>query len=325
MRRRIWCETVTAAELALPATIALLARFEVQPIVAVWPWSVDEARLALARFSDAGLSPALWPMLADADGRWVHAGNATAFCAFAERLAGEVGPREIVFDTEPPIAALRTTIADRALAARMLPRAADRAAFVDARDRIAAMVSELRGCGVVASAAFAAPVLFERPGGAPAWQARLGTPVDGIAYDHVSPMLYASMIEGWSRGVLAREDARAFLAWCCRVTAMRFGASAGASLGAVGTGAFGDEPTYRSPGELADDVAIARTAGVDDLALFDFGGVLRRPPAEAWLEAFTARSSPRAAPPSSWRAGAVIAAGRAAAVAFELAAPCRAV
>ncbi len=102
-------------------------------------------------------------------------------------------------------------------------------------------------------------------------------------------MLYTSILEGWARGMLDRGDALALLGWSCRTAARRFGAIAGASLGAVGSGAFGDEPTYRSPAELADDVAVARAAGVDDLALFDLGGVLRRPPAEAWLDPFTAR------------------------------------
>jgi hypothetical protein len=93
----------------------------------------------------------------------------------------------------------------------------------------------------------------------------------------------------------------------------------------VGTGAFGDEPTYRSPAELADDVAVARGAGVDDLALFDLGGVLRRPPAEAWLEAFTAidAGAPPPGPMLTGRARAVVAAARAAGVAFGLLGVCR--
>src|SRR6185437_10729070 len=151
-------------------------------------------------------------------------------------------------------------------------------------------------------AAIAAPILF-----LPGWQEALGTPVFDVAWDHVSPMLYTSMIEGWSRGLLARGDARALLAAACRAALRRFGPAAGASLGAVGTGALGDEPTYRGPAELADDVALAGAAGVDDLALFDLGGVLRRPPAEAWLEAFTATEPAAQVPPPTWRARAAIA------------------
>ena len=127
-------------------------------------------------------------------------------------------------------------------------------------------------------------------------------------------MLYTSIVEGWSRGVLARRDARAVLAWACRASAARFGPRAGASLGAVGTGAFGDEPVYRTPAELADDVAIARRRRAsDDLGLlFELGGVLRRPPAEAWLEAFTETAPATDLPePLSGRAWGTVAALRA--------------
>jgi hypothetical protein len=117
-------------------------------------------------------------------------------------------------------------------------------------------------------------------------------------------MLYTSILEGWSHGLLRRADALALGAAGCAASRARFGAKAGASLGAVGPGAFGDEPVYRSPGELAEDVGAARAEGVDDLALFDLGGVLRRPPAEAWLEAFT--TAPARPAPETRRAHAAL-------------------
>ncbi len=120
-RRRVWCETVPPETLVAPATVALLRRYAVDPILAVWPSTVDAAREAAARFAGAGLRPALWPMLSDADGRWISAANAAAFCAFAERLVERLaerpaGPFEIVLDLEPPIEAVRATLASRGLA-----------------------------------------------------------------------------------------------------------------------------------------------------------------------------------------------------------------
>ncbi len=109
-------------------------------------------------------------------------------------------------------------------------------------------------------------------------------------------MLYTSILEGWSRGALRRADARALLGVACREAASRLGERAGASIGAVGPGAFGNEPTYRGVAELADDVAVARAAGVDDLALFDLGGVILRGPPEPWLDAFVATGPSRACP-----------------------------
>jgi hypothetical protein len=85
------------------------------------------------------------------------------------------------------------------------------------------------------------------------------------------------------------------LGWGCREARSRYGEGTVVSLGAVGTGALGDEPVYRGAGELREDVAVAIAAGIERLALFDLGGVLSRPPAEAWLEAFV--EAPVLAPP----------------------------
>jgi hypothetical protein len=309
MRRRIWCETVSPDELGAGATVGLLRRFDVAPILAVWPETAPASRALAARFEGEGLPVAIWPMLPDAAGRWINAANAGAFGAFVERLAGELGPREIVLDLEPAIDQVRSTLASSAVSAHVLPAGPDAAAFSAARVEIGALVGRLRERGIAVSAAVAPPVLLGS-----SWQERLGTPVDGLGFSHVSVMLYTSMIEGWSRGALRRADARAILGKSCSEAVSRFGARAGASLGAVGTGAFGDEPTYRGVAELADDVAIARAAGLDDLALFDLGGVLRRPPAEAWLEAFVATPPAARLPEPTLRsraaiAGAVIAGG----------------
>jgi hypothetical protein len=304
--------------LGAPSTIALLARFAIDPIVAVWPRTLAAAGEIARRFADAGLQPALWPMLADEDGRWISAENADRFCAFAEELARAAGAREIVLDLEPPIESVRETIASRAVSAHILPIRSDGAAFRRARQTIAALVRRLHEAGATVSAAIALPVLCDSPSGSPAWQERLGTPVDGVAWDHVTPMLYSSIVEGWSRGLLSRADARAILAWSAEATRTRFGAIAGASLGAVGTGAFGDEPIYRSPAELADDTAIAQAAGLDDLALFDLGGALARPPVEEWLTAFVATPPLARLPAPTARARAAVAGMRLAGRAFGM-------
>ena len=98
--------------------------------------------------------------------------------------------------------------------------------------------------------------------------------------------------------MLGRESAGAVLSEGARLTRLRFGRRAGISLGAVGKGALGDEPVYRDVSELAQDVAIARAQGVDDLALLDLGGVLARPNPEAWLEAFVATEAAKHVPPT---------------------------
>jgi len=296
-RRRIWCETAPYAAIAAPEVLSALARRGIEIIVAAWPGPVDELAHLAARARDAGVGVAIWPMLADAAGRWASADNAGTFSAFVRKLVADlaargVKPSEIAVDLEPPIDRMRKLLAGRLHELH----AGSGEGLARARGAVAELLRALRGDGVRVSAAVVPLVLFDgaaRPGG---FERALGTPVSGIAWDHASVMVYSSLVEGYARGLLDRRDVRPLLAASCREAALRFGGAAGASLGAVGTGALGDEAVYRGVAELSDDVAIARGAGIDDLTLFDLGGVLRRPPFEAWLDAFT-ETLPAPAPP----------------------------
>jgi hypothetical protein len=306
-RRRIWCETLPAEALAEPRALGLLRRFRLDPILAVWPRTeLSAVARALRAARDEGLRPAVWPMLDDRDGRWASASNLGAFARHVEGLtralaAEGASPSEVAIDLEPSIEAMRPSIAAgpgtsgarAAASAFFVALRPGGRAFVAAQHELATLAAALREGGAAVFAAAPPTVLLDPDeAGAPVsptarpFQALLGTPIDGVGWDHVSVMLYTSILEGWSRGALRRADARALLSWGAAAARARYGARASASLGAVGVGAFGDEPVYRSPGELADDVAIVTAARVEDLALFDLGGVLRREAPEAWLEAF---------------------------------------
>jgi hypothetical protein len=296
-RRRAWIETLPFEAIARPDVVRLLASRSIEPIVAVWPaTSVEAVVQVIAAYGEAGLPVALWPMLSDREGRWANAGNAGVFVAFVHELcagltARGLVPAEIVLDLEPSIEALRGSLASNSnsKAVHMLPIPGDLRPYLAARARLSALGDALHAQGIEVSCAAPPTVLLDpRGGGSRPFEEVQGTPIEGLPWDHVSFMLYTSILEGWSRGVLRRADARALLGLACREAASRLGPRAGASIGAVGPGAFGNEPTYRGVAELADDVAVARAAGVDDLALFDLGGVIQRGPPEPWLDAFVA-------------------------------------
>ncbi|WP_437552972.1 hypothetical protein WME97_17080 [Sorangium sp. So ce367] len=330
-RRRIWSELLPLEVVRAPGTLALLRRYALELSIAVRPETAAGLPDLVAACADAGVAVAVWPMIADEDGRWASAGNAAAFGAFVARLLDALDARrlaaaEIVFDLEPPIEAVRRALAGGRGALDLLgggPRGARGSPRWDEAQRA---YTELAGAvharGVATSAAIVPLVLADGP--ARGWERLLGTPVSAPPWGRVGAMLYTSLFEGYSRGALGREDALALLAWGCRAAARRFGPRAGASLGAVGKGALGDEPVYRSVAELREDVAAAVAAGVSDLSLFDLGGVLARPPAEAWLEAFVAPPEAHS-PRDTLRARGVIAAaalvGRAAGYARRLTSP----
>ncbi len=310
---RVFSETIPLASLAgegdaAPAARAfpLLRRFGVRILAAVRPWELAHVRPFLDRAAAAGVSAGLWPMLADGEGRWASLENGARYLDFARRVldaAGDAPLAEMTVDLEPPFervarwVALRPRVEDvalpmaRALGALPRPFARASAAREAAVLPYAHLVRELSDRDVASTAVLVPFVLFDRKGW-PAFEAAMGTPVDGLAWDSISVMLYTSLFEGWSprvggRRVLDRRRSLALFAAGARAARVRFGERAGVSVGAVGVGALGNEPVYRDPSELGDDARAARAAGVFDVSLLDLGGVLARGPAEAWFEALT--------------------------------------
>lgn len=303
-------------ELRRAPVLRELARREVQLLAAVQPKDAEDVAPLVERARELGLSIGLWPLLEDEAGRWLHPGNAAAFERFIEELLSGLERRglsvdALALDLEPPIAEVKRVTEGRLGAARAwLGRPLDRSAHA----RITASV-RARGVEVVAAVI---PAVLTPGRASEGWQRALGTPIDA-RYDALSAMLYTSLFEGYSFQLVRREDARALLDHFARRARSRFGERASVSLGAVGRGALGDERTYRGPAELTDDVAIARAAGVDDIALFDLAGVLARPPIEPWLDALLETSPASAPPPSTKRAQAILGALAVTGVALSLA------
>ncbi len=307
---RIYSETLPYADVVRRRTVDLLARYRLELVLAVRPWDLPALSDVARTLRDSGIRLSVWPMLADEQGRWASVHNAEAFADLTMRVcdaleSADASPRDVLFDLEPPFAHARALTNLGAAGKKGLHRIAQFARDVGApapprADRHSAsaaltrLVADVHARGIDTSMAVW-PLVALDPPDARAWQSLLGTPVDGLGAGHVSVMLYTSIFEGWSRGVLGRGHTTALLAAATVRTVRRWGAQAGVSLGCVGTGAFEDEPTYRDPSEVAVDAAIARAAGCDRLTLFDLGGVLAREPAEAWLEAFVAGDTRRAA------------------------------
>ena len=301
-RRRIYSELVPLDQLARAPILAPLAEREVQLLAAVQPGGRDDALRVVERAREIGLSIGLWPLLPDDRGRWLHSENADEFARWIDELIVEIDRRglsidALVLDLEPPIAEVRRLTGGRLGAVRAwLSRRTD----PSVHRAIVAMLAER---GIESIAAIMAPVIVPGASGR-GWQKALGTPIDA-PYRLLHAMLYTSLFEGYSRGVLARSDVRALLVRLAQLARDTFGDRAGVSLGAVGVGALGDEDTYRDVSELADDVALVRRCGVEDIALFDLSGVLARPGAERWLDALVHTPPARDPPAQTLRARAL--------------------
>lgn len=299
---------------ALMGSLEPLRRREIELIAAVRPTDIDDVPDLLRAGRDAGVRCGLWPMLADADGRWPSRANIALFAQLVARVLDAVPPDaptpSVAVDLEPPFGFVSRWFSGMRAAQRARgPSSSQGPSWAETTRGFHEIAEAVRARGgeVIAAAVPMATLdpIARADGGA--WQRAMGTPVDGVRWDHVTVMLYTSIFEGWSRGALDREDARYLLTELCARTRARFGLAGGVSLGAVSTGALGDEPVYRSPTELADDVALCVAAGVDDLTLFDYAGAIARGPADAWLDAFVAPPPWVARPSASLRARALLA------------------
>ncbi|MGE3457441.1 MAG: hypothetical protein AB7O24_20165 [Kofleriaceae bacterium] len=279
MRRRVWCETLSYDELTRSPVVDLLVRYRVDLLLAVRPWQLTHVAEVVKRLQGAGVFVGLWPMIADEDGRWASSASCEKFIAFADRLI-DTAPSadELVIDLEPPFHVLDQW-KHRRPTWRQTPSPVT---YRTSRDAYVEASRRWRAARRVTTAVLPALPIELRG----EWLQRLfGTPVTELSVDCHNVMAYSSLFEGWSHGLVDRRRAEWLLRLCAQLTRRRFGARAGLCLGTVAPGAFGDEPSYREVSELARDVAVCRAAGVEELALFDLGGVVRRPPAQAWLEA----------------------------------------
>ena len=302
MRRRIYSEFVAPDILRSAGLLRALASRSIQLVVAVTPDSAATCPGVIGACREHGVEVAIWPMLEPADGRWANAENADRFSSFAVELASDLEtedalPDEVVIDLEPPY-----WFKERPL--RGLVKA-QKLNVGSATDRFRMLLAELAALGLTVSAVVAPTVAMGPQHVGRGWQHLIGTPVSGLPFDHVSIMVYTSLIEGYSRGWLGRADTTALLWQSARAVRKACGDRAGISLGCIGTGVFGDEGTYRGPAQLAEDVAIARAAGVTDLALFNLGGALARPPLDAWLDPMVDDRPLAAVPTNTLRAASV--------------------
>ncbi len=277
-------------ELHRPRVRRLLQRYRLSLTLAVRPWDLHELNALLPVLAGDGIEVGLWPMLADAEGRWANVASWPSFARFVDVLLRSIEPAlpsELVLDIEPPISRLTAWKDGRPA---LLPRTG---AFAYRRTAagMSTLVAELGRRGVPVRTAIMPFLVFDGP--LRLGQRLLGTPGLEVPVAAHSLMAYTSLFEGWSRRTVSRRGAENLLYASACAAHLRLGPRASVSLGVVGTGAFGDEPVFRSPAELARDVALVRAAGITDVALFDLAGVLARPPAEAWLDAFETEASLR--------------------------------
>ena len=297
----MWSEFLPPEELGAGATVRLLQQFHLEPIVALPPHAETAAMSdALAKLSRAGVSFGVWPLLSDAEGYWPSEENAQAFEARMQAVLQFVGTqsglRTVAIDLEPPLG-ITKRLMDGSLSKRgafLLRGVLELALREDPRRRsvevLTRVASTLHARSLETIAAVLPPVVLDLFAQDDLWQGVFRTPVTAPGWSVLSPMLYTTLLR---RMLPSRNaaSARALLFETGKMLVSSVGpARSSLSVGLVTTGKLGDEPAFTSPRELTLDVAAARAAGIDDLALFSLEGVLRRGAPESWLVPFASAS-----------------------------------
>jgi hypothetical protein len=294
----VWSETADPEELRADATLRLLTHYGVSVRLAVTAGNLDACRGTLSALRGANIPVAIWPMAGDAEGRWASASACRAYLGWSEHVLSVLLPAlhagdGWVLDLEPAKPKLDRLLQLSHLlggASAMDAQPSERASvarepklsYGQAERALGAWVAKLHEHGLWSMTTSLPHVAL--PG------ERLSARLLGLPRPHtrqVDCMLYTSLFEGWSLGLLNRARARMALTLLLRsaTTHMDPSGHRSISLGLVGTGAFGSEPTYRTAAELREDAAAVAAAGFAEVCLFDLGGILRDANPKAWFDA----------------------------------------
>jgi len=309
---RVWAEHLDYGDAREPEVLDLLAEGGLHPIFAVRPDSdLDELAALLSDLEGSGLEVAIWPLLSEEAGYWPSVGNADRF---ADRLGGYldaleergVAPDCVAFDLEPALEG-GDDFADsvRRAVRRSASGGLSREPFDAAVETYRRLVAGLSGRGVRTLGVTTEVAVPDLGSERAVWQRALETPWEPLDWDRAGVMAYGSMLSGYTRGMLSYRDVRALHYELFLRLRRHFGSRAHVSLGITGTGVFGDEPVYEDPEPLRRDVAAARAAAIEDIAVFCLEGILAQSDRRGWVDAVT-EAEPEV-PEPTWRAETVLA------------------
>lgn len=296
---RFWAELIEPPDIAKKA-LPLLEKFGAGVAVAVYPVSLTRKNAnAFRKLLDAGIELTFWPLMEQEQGYFPGERNMDEYSAMVRHVVSwseknAVTPSMIAVDLEPPIQQLSKVFG--ASGGLGILRGAvgaarenlDRERYYRAKSVLEELNGWVQDQGIRTLTAIMPWVGLELEGDHELIQDMNETPVAGIAWDILSPMLYVTMLSGMTGGALNRRDANWLVYDSCVKLREKYGGRAGVSLGLTGAGVLENEPVFEEPEELVVGLQAALAAGVRDVSVYSLEGVLERDDPGAWLEALRA-------------------------------------
>lgn len=293
-RLRFWAEFIAPPAIAAKG-LELLADHRAGVAAALYPVSLtSENAEAFRELKSSGVELTYWPLMEREQGYFPGERNVDEYSGIVRHLldwAEERGvlPDALAVDLEPPIQQMHRVTAAGTRVSRFMGvyNAArenlDRDRYLSAKAGLEELNRMVQGRGVRTVSAVMPWVALELEGEHELLQDMSETPVSGIRWDVITPMLYVTLLT--TGGLLNQRDANWLVYDSCLALRRKFGERAGVSLGLTGAGVLEDEPTFRMPEELIVGVQAALAAGVRDITVYSLEGVLGRRNPGAWFTA----------------------------------------
>jgi hypothetical protein len=295
---RFWAEFISPPEIVEKA-LPLLKEFSAGVSVSVPEGSLSEENAeAFRAIKAAGVELTFWPLLEREKGYFPNEANVPAFKEMVHDLVAwaedsGVVPDMIAIDLELPLEQISVLLgapggggAGRAL--DMLKANLNPKRYREARSGLIELNSWIQNRGMKTLAAVLPWVAVELFGDGETVQDLMETPVAGIEWDLISPMLYVSMFEGMTGGRISAFDANSLVYETLVRLRNKYGGRAAVSLGATGTGVLGNEPIFETVEELMVGVEASLAAGARDISIYNLEGVISRENPRVWFEALKA-------------------------------------
>jgi len=301
---RVWAEFFTPKQAMERRTIELLKKYGVNLNISTRSLSDDLAEM-LRVYEKEGIEVSLWILLSQELGYFPNERTVAEYSALVDRIFNWASEKDvrvpsISVDLETPLyqgLALKNSpwFKKLPIALNILKSNMNRKKFQEATEGYAKILDKIHGFGAKTIAAAIPQVVDDVDDGRTALQDLLETPITTVEWDAVSLMLYGSMFIGYTRGFISKPDMEYMIYDYCRDARKIFDSRAAVSIGVTGVGVLGDEPRYEHPGQLRGDAEAAKAAGVDDIAIYNFEGILAYQKPEEWFEAVL-RAKPRVPP-----------------------------
>jgi hypothetical protein len=292
---RFWAEFISPPEIVEQA-LPLLSEFSAGVSVAVPEGSLsDENAKAFRDIKAAGVELTFWPLLGREKGYFPNEANVPAFTKMVHELiewaeGNGALPDMVAFDLELPLEQIPVLLGSETgggvkRTLDMLSENLNPQRYREARSGLIELNSRIRSRGMRTIAAVLPWVALELFGDGEIIQDLMETPVAGIDWDLISPMLYVSMFEGMTGGRISAFDANSLVYEAVVRLRNKYGGRAAVSLGVTGKGVLGNEPTFETVEDLMVGVEASLAAGARDISIYNLEGLVSRPNPRSWLEA----------------------------------------